>query len=85
MAYRTRVDGNEYKFVRSGLFGTGTYVKIYLNGRLIDEMEFEDMGGDPSLLTESGYFETMCRFWAGTDNTNRRVEKSIKEIYTNGN
>lgn len=76
MAYIKRINGNEYKFVRSGFFGTGTYIKIYLNGRLIDEMEFEDMNGgatDASLLTESGYFESMCNIWADGDNFRRRV------------
>lgn len=77
MAYRKRIDGNEYKFQRSGLFGTGTRIKIYLNGTLIEDDEFEELfpGGEASLLTGDckDYFEGMCNIWANNDNFQRKL------------
>lgn len=77
MAYKTRIDGNEYKFQRSGLFGTGTRIKVYLNGNLIEDEEFEDLmpTGEASLLSgdSKDYFETMCNIWANADNTRRKL------------
>ena len=69
MAYKIRVQNSDYKFERSGFFGTGTDLKIYRNGVLYKECNFSDINGDNSLINEGNYFKNMCEMWAGFEET----------------
>ena len=79
MAYKTKSRDAIYKFERDGFFGTGTWIKVYRNNVLIDELDFSDMNGaEVSLINEKGYFESMCDIWASQKEINIQVENTLR-------
>lgn len=77
MAYKTMIGNTDYKFERSGFFGTGTDIKIYRNGVLYKECSFSDINGENSLINEGKYFENICEMWAGFEETRITITSKL--------
>lgn len=62
MEYTKKFPNGRFRFERSGIFGRGDWVYVYMNGEKVDEFELSESDKE-MIKTSESHFAFLCSIW----------------------